>query len=186
MQPGRAAASLSGPGDLYSGSRPGHGHRQMHRCRRHHGAAIARAFGARALFLQRFGQDAGRCGGFLRPPLQGWVHACGKAGPGELPQRVVKALEKEKGGLMGRLDQRKIWGGSESDPDSVAIVTAAFMIIAIMMIFVIVAMLVEIPIVGMNLDTDGGRIVDSPIGVPAIAFRIADYASRGGSRGGSR
>src|SRR5579864_1197422 len=68
--------------------------------------------------------------------------------------------------------------GSERDPNAIAPVAAAFMVAAPMTIAVIVPIAVEIPAVRMELDVDARTIVISVVGVPAIAFGVADDVGR--------
>ena len=72
---------------------------------------------------------------------------------------------------------------SERDPDSAFVITPPVVIIAEVM--GIVPMLVEIPVVGMCAESHAGHDRSPPVGMPAIAFGVANHAS-GGRRSGKR
>jgi hypothetical protein len=70
---------------------------------------------------------------------------------------------------------------SERDPDAAFVVTAAFMIVAIVMVFVGIPFLVKIPVVGVIIETDARR-VNTAFGMPAITIVVAGKI--GGCRDG--
>ena len=75
------------------------------------------------------------------------------------------------------------WRGSERDPEAAFVVTATFVIVAIVIIFVAVPLLMEIPVIGMNVELDTWRARPS-LSVPAVAAIAVAY-NIGGSGGNS-
>src|SRR5579872_5185117 len=99
------------------------------------------------------------------------------------PARRLRCfLYRQKRRLHEPPSSHAFMANSELNPDAVAVIAAAFVIVAVMTIPVGIPTLVEVPIVIVKIEAQA-RCPHAIVGMPAITFAVANDIGRGVGRG---